>query len=615
MNRRRATAAAILVAATLATAAGASGAASKSSVGLVTKAGPNAVRVVLHAPGNLTTTGVSAQLGPRWAYVRSVTPVGEHRPLNLVIAIDTSRSMRGPSFHAAVAAAGKLLDAVTPADRVGLVTFAGRVQVESELTHDVSAVRLALSQLRTGRGTALDAGVTKAVEMAGTDIRARRLVVLMSDGADTTSPSNSPLDDTLIASGVEVDAFGLNRSDAFTSTPLEQIAADTGGRYANVTSRSLAATTTRLRDRELSGTYLALISLPQTAARDLHVSVLGAPAARVQLPAGVSGRSQTFWIAHGELIVAVLGFAAVMAISLSLMQMSRGRPQSLDSRLAEYTAIADTSDAKGRPTRLAELYERVEEQFSGSIVWRHLDALCQQAGTARPTAQILLGIVGLAVVMGVAADILLGALVGIAGFVVGACLPIWVLRWKATRRSARFEAQLPELLAVWASALRAGRSFAQALDTLVDEADEPAHGEFRRAQQQVRLGVPIEVALDEMSKRLRSDSFELVVLTTDVQRRVGGNVALIFDRVADTVRKRQQFGARVRALTSMGRLSAYVLIGLPFAMAAGLTLINADYMMPLFTTSVGHILIVVALVMMALGSLVLRRLVKPRTIA
>ena len=148
--------------------------------------------------------------------------------------------MRGPSFHAAVAAAGKLLDAVTPADRVGLVTFAGRVQVESELTHDVAAVRLALSQLRTGRGTALDAGVTKAVEVAGTNTDARRLVVLMSDGADTTGPSQTQLDTTLSASGVEVDAFGLNRSDAFTSTPLEEIAAVTGGRYANVTSQSLA---------------------------------------------------------------------------------------------------------------------------------------------------------------------------------------------------------------------------------------------------------------------------------------------------------------------------------------------------------------------------------------
>ena len=88
---------------------------------------------------------------------------------------------------------------------------------------------------------------------------------------------------------MRVDVFGLNHSAAFTSPPLHAIATATGGRYANVTSRSLAATTTRLRDNELSGTFTALISLPQTGAHDLHVSVLGAPAATVRLPPGVSG--------------------------------------------------------------------------------------------------------------------------------------------------------------------------------------------------------------------------------------------------------------------------------------------------------------------------------------
>jgi tight adherence protein B len=104
------------------------------------------------------------------------------------------------------------------------------------------------------------------------------------------------------------------------------------------------------------------------------------------------------------------------------------------------------------------------------------------------------------------------------------------------------------------------------------------------------------------------------VLTTDVQRRVGGNVAEIFDQVADTVRKRQQFSARVKALTSMGRLSAQVLLGMPFVMAALLTLINHDYMRPLFATRTGHLMIGVAVCMMTLGAIVLRRLVKPRAI-
>jgi tight adherence protein B len=131
----------------------------------------------------------------------------------------------------------------------------------------------------------------------------------------------------------------------------------------------------------------------------------------------------------------------------------------------------------------------------------------------------------------------------------------------------------------------------------------------------VRLGVTVEQALDDMSKRLGSESFELVVLTTDVQRRIGGNVAEIFDQVADTVRKRQQFAQRVRALVAMGVLSARVLLGMPFVLAGILTLINHGYMAPLYTTQAGHVLIAIALVMMSIGALVLRRMVKPRAIA
>ena len=144
-------------------------------------------------------------------------------------------------------------------------------------------------------------------------------------------------------------------------------------------------------------------------------------------------------------------------------------------------------------------------------------------------------------VAGGAGDRAVLPLVTLLALAAGLAAPVAVLRSKANRRKNAFEAQLPELLSVWASALRAGRSFAQALDTIVEEAADPALSEFRRAQQQVRLGVPIEQALDEMAQRLGSESFELVVLTTDVQRRIGGNVAEIFDQVSETVRKRQQF--------------------------------------------------------------------------
>jgi tight adherence protein B len=94
-----------------------------------------------------------------------------------------------------------------------------------------------------------------------------------------------------------------------------------------------------------------------------------------------------------------------------------------------------------------------------------------------------------------------------------------------------------------------------------------------------------------------------------IQRQVGGSLAGLFDMVADAVRNRQQFARKIRSLTAMGRMSAYVLIGLPFFIAAMLTLLNPSYMSPLYGTSAGHMLIILGLVMMAVGSLILKKIV------
>jgi tight adherence protein B len=314
-------------------------------------------------------------------------------------------------------------------------------------------------------------------------------------------------------------------------------------------------------------------------------------------------------------LAVLLGTAAVMSISLSLLNRQARRPRPLADRLSTYTAQLDKDERAARTASFAELYELVERRLSGSSAWRRLDTLCEQSGTDTPTAKVMVGIGAAGLVAAIAMQVLLGWLWVVPGLAVGAAAPVLVLHWLAERRAQAFEAQLPELLSVWSSALRAGRSFAQALDSIVEDSAEPARSEFLRAQRQVRLGVSVEQALDDMSKRLRSESFELVVLTTDVQRRVGGNVAAIFDQVADTVRKRQQFSARVRALTAMGRLSAQVLLAMPFLIAGALALINFHYLAPLFETHVGHVLIAIAMVMMTAGWAVLRRLVRPRAIA
>jgi tight adherence protein B len=115
-----------------------------------------------------------------------------------------------------------------------------------------------------------------------------------------------------------------------------------------------------------------------------------------------------------------------------------------------------------------------------------------------------------------------------------------------------------------------------------------------------------------MAERIGSKNFEFVITAVTIQRQVGGSLAGLFDMVADTVRNRQQFAKKIKGLTAMGRASAYVLVGLPFFVAMMLTLLNSEYMRPLWHTSTGHKLIFTMLGMIGFGSLVLRKIVNFR---
>ena len=588
-----------------------------ASVVRVSPAGSHGVRVLVRAPGDLSVAGVSARLGQAWADIQDVHRVGPKRPLRLVFAVDTSGSMAGGPMTAAIASGQRLLSGVGSGDQVALVTFSNQARVLAPLTPDVAAVRGALDTVVPSNGTALYDGVLTAVKAAGDDPSARRVVVVLSDGADTVSHEGlGPVVKRLAAAGVEVDTVGLIDSSSFTAAPLQEMAHATGGRFVSTSSVSgLGPLVAQLSRDRLSTTYSVQVGLPQSSSRVLHLTVNGSPAAPLSLPAGVSGTSPSLWTRFGAWVVAALGFGAVLTFSLLVFRLTGRRQPTLAARLSRYDAEAGKAHDEHRAHAVSDLNALLESRLAGRVLWQRLDALCQQAGSTGATGVVLTVMGAAAVLLGLLGWVIMGPLGVLLGLVAGPLAPLSALRLRARRRAKAFEAQLPDLLNVWASALRAGRSFVQALDTLVLEAGEPARAEFLHAQRQVRLGVPVEQALDELSKRLRSDSFELVVLTTDVQRRVGGNVATIFDQVADTVRKRQQFAARVSALTSMGRMSANVLLGLPFVMGAILTLINRHYMSPLFTTHVGHVLIVIAICMMSLGAMILRRMVKPRVVA
>jgi tight adherence protein B len=150
------------------------------------------------------------------------------------------------------------------------------------------------------------------------------------------------------------------------------------------------------------------------------------------------------------------------------------------------------------------------------------------------------------------------------------------------------------------------------MQTVVDEGADPASKEFKRVLTETQLGRPMDEALGDMAVRVGSKNLDFVVTSVNIQRTVGGSLAGLFDMIAETVRNRQQFARKIKGLTAMGRASAYVLIGLPFFVALLVTLVNAEYMQPLYHSSTGHKLIFLGLAMMAVGSAILKKIVSFR---
>ena len=171
---------------------------------------------------------------------------------------------------------------------------------------------------------------------------------------------------------------------------------------------------------------------------------------------------------------------------------------------------------------------------------------------------------------------------------VGVWLPWFFLGFKAKRRIKAFQAALPDTLQLMAGSLSAGLSLAQSTDTIVREGTEPITSEFKRVIVESRLGVPLEDAMEGVAERMESRDFEWVVMAIRIQREVGGNLAELLLTVAGTLREREYIRRHVRALSAEGRLSCYVLGGLPPGFLAYLALSKWSYVEPLFTTPIGY---------------------------
>ncbi|HJP41138.1 MAG TPA: type II secretion system F family protein [Dehalococcoidia bacterium] len=196
------------------------------------------------------------------------------------------------------------------------------------------------------------------------------------------------------------------------------------------------------------------------------------------------------------------------------------------------------------------------------------------------------------------------------GFVVGFFLSAMFVKSRISRRRARMEDQVMDLLPLVASGLRSGFGLVQALTTVSDQMEGPLKVEIDRMLRDIAIGASVEEAFDGLSGRVGSPEFDIVVTAILIQREVGGNLANILEGVAETMRERKRIKGEIKALTAQQRLTGFVIGGLPVAMFALFWVLNPEFERLLFTDPLGRMMLAGAVTSEVLGFLVILKIIK-----
>ena len=247
-----------------------------------------------------------------------------------------------------------------------------------------------------------------------------------------------------------------------------------------------------------------------------------------------------------------------------------------------------------------------------SIRWTDkLSRMIEQSGTESTLGVfILLSIVlasgGFVIGLWVASNALLSLIIA---FFLGV-FPFLYVYLKKKRRMEKFQRQLPDALDLIARALKAGHAFTGGLKMVGDELGEPVGTEFEKTLNEINFGSGIPEALKGLTQRVDCPDLRFFIISVIIQRETGGNLAEILAKIAYLIRERFKLQNRVQVLSAEGKLSAIILIAIPFVIALALSVLNPVYIKTLFVDPVGKVLVAFALLMMAIGIVVMKRMIE-----
>ncbi|MBI3175002.1 MAG: type II secretion system F family protein [Chloroflexi bacterium] len=312
-------------------------------------------------------------------------------------------------------------------------------------------------------------------------------------------------------------------------------------------------------------------------------------------------------------IIIIGGILLIVILSIGLVVSVSSERTMLDQRLGQYLG-----DDKGK--RVEENYgrgdspltewvtRRVERTSFGDNIARELARADVRLKVAEYFALIVISIIGTGAIAW-----LLGSQQPISflmGAVAGFFFPRMYINRQKTRRLKRFNEQLPDMINLMVNGLRAGYSTMQAMEAVSKEMPAPICDEFRRVVQEMQLGIPMEVSLDNLLRRIPSQDLDFMVTAINVQREVGGNLSEILDTISFTIRERIRIKGDIQTLTAQVRTSGTVLSLIPVFLTLILWFINPGYLMSLQGGGVGCVIgvIVSVIFLIVLGYVIMMKI-------
>jgi tight adherence protein B len=573
----------------------------------------------------------------------TVQPIAQERRVTTLL-IDTSGSMGTAGMATVVRAADAFLASVPTDVYVGAVAFSTVPKVIASPTLNRATVRAAISRLTSQGETSLYDGLAAALAQVGTS--GERSFILLSDGGDTRS--RRTLAQTLVAlsaSGVRAQVVGFKTDETQGSVLTNIASAGHGSVVAAGDSVAVSAAFT-VAAQALESQIRVLITLPRSAAgiqflvvsataggkalqSSTSVNLAGhsppPPAAPMAADSVVKSPPQTkahtgfgeawmLWLAIFAIFLGLGGTVATLAMP-SFVSRRQRRVESIEGYVSSAGSCpaGERSAVRAISASLVNLGDKVMDSRTSTPGTQRL--LERADLPLRPGEWAVLRVV--AVVVGIAGGTLLmhagsiSTLIGSClGILVGVVGPVLFLKFAASRRSKKFESQLPDVLSLVASSLSTGFSLLQALDAVARDAAEPSAKEFSRALAETRIGADLNDSLDHLADRMDSTNLRWTAMAISIQRQVGGNLAETLRNTAATLRDRESLRRHVNALSAEGKLSAYILIALPIGVFLYMLSVNRPYVELLWTNMIGIGMLAGGLVAMGIGVFWMSKVVK-----